>query len=1564
MSGSRRVCVSRVGKSTLHQSERTLQSKKVIEKAAMNTSDSRLSTPDAQGLYDPRNEHDACGMGLVASIRGEKSHEIIRKGLEVLINLTHRGAAGCDPETGDGAGILIQIPHAFFARECAELGFKLPEAGAYGVAMCFLPVEKHERLLCEGIMESIVKEEGLTLLGWRDTPINGDAAGRVARASQPYIQQLFVGAPDGMDEDAFERLLYRVRRRAENEVVDSEIEDKDTFYIPSFSCRTIVYKGLMLAPQIEKFYYELANPLVKSALCLVHQRFSTNTFPSWKLAHPYRYVAHNGEINTVRGNVSWMNARQSVLASPNYDGQIDKLFPVIMPRGSDSASLDNAVEFLFQSGRSLPHVMAMLIPEAWAGNPDMDEEKRAFYEYHASLMEPWDGPAAMAFTDGRIIGATLDRNGLRPGRYIVTKDDLVVLASEAGVLEVPAEDIRKKGRLQPGRMFLVDTVQKRIISDDEIKKQLSSRQPYGEWIKQQQVTLDHLPEPSRVIATNPETLLRRQRAFGYSEEDLKIILAPMGAKGEEPIGSMGTDVPLACLSDRPQPLFNYFKQLFAQVTNPPIDPIREELVMSLISYIGTERNILDETPENCHTLKLPHPILTNRDLEKLRRVSSGDLLATTLPALFRAEDGEKGLKHALDDLSNRAAHAVNSGYTLLILSDRGVDPTYAPVPSLLAMAAVHNRLVREKTRTQVALIIESGEPREVMHFALLIGYGASAINPYLAFETLHDLKRTGLLPENISGDYAEKNFIKGINKGLLKTFSKMGISTLQSYRGAQVFEAVGLNKALVSAYFSGTASRIEGVGLDVLSKEAQLKHTYAFQPFTDSETDLVVGGHYQYREGGEYHLLNPLTISKLQHAVRQNNPATFQEYTDLLDEQSRNLCTLRGLLKLKYAEKPIPIEEVEPAKEIVKRFTTGAMSFGSISQEAHETLAIAMNRIGGMSNTGEGGEDEARFKRDANGDLRRSAVKQVASGRFGVTANYLVNADELQIKMAQGAKPGEGGQLPGHKVDENIARIRHSIPGVGLISPPPHHDIYSIEDLAQLIYDLKNVNPKARIAVKLVSEVGVGTVAAGVSKAHADVVLISGDNGGTGASPLSSIKHAGLPWELGLAETQQVLLLNDLRSRIKVQTDGKLQTGRDVVIAALLGAEEFGFATMPLISLGCIMMRKCHLNTCAVGIATQDPVLRARFQGQPEHVINFFFFIAEQMRQHMAKLGFRTVNEMVGHVDRIDASVADVHWKAKGIDLSSILYAPTLPSRVARHCVQAQDHGLSAALDHALIAKAAPALESKTPVTGNFAIRNVHRTVGAMLGGEIARRYGSAGLPDGTIRYKFKGSAGQSFGAFVPSGVTLELEGDSNDYLGKGLSGGRIIAYPPKTSSFLPEQSILVGNVVLYGATTGEVFLNGIAGERFAVRNSGATAVVEGVGDHGCEYMTNGTVVVLGKTGRNFAAGMSGGIAYVYDDRGDFPARRCNKVSVDLEPLVLAEDVARVRGFLERHRDYTGSPRAAWILEHWADAQPRFIKVFPHEYKRVLGFPRAESVYCAPTNSSPLVTATAEVQHG
>jgi glutamate synthase (NADPH/NADH) large chain len=1529
--------------------------------------------PPAQGLYHPAQEHDACGIGFVANIRGQKSHDIISKGIQVLLNLAHRGACGCDAETGDGAGILLQIPHQFFLRECGKLGFALPQPGAYAVGMTFLPVEKHERLQCEGILERIIREEGLTVLGWRDTPCFGDTIGRVARGSQPYIQQIFVDCGRFSDEDTFERKLYVVRKRAENEIAGSGIEDASVFHIPSLSCRTIVYKGLLLASQITNFYKELSDPDVTSALCLVHQRFSTNTFPSWQRAHPYRYIAHNGEINTLKGNVNWMHARQSLLQSPLLGDDVSKLFPIIAPDGSDSANFDNAVELLVQSGRSLPHAMAMLIPEAWAGNPHMKPEKRAFYEYHACMMEPWDGPAAIAFTDGRSIGAILDRNGLRPGRYVVTHDEHVIMASEAGVLDVEPELVKMKGRLQPGKMFLVDTVEGRIVPDKEIKQRLASRQPYAQWLKEHQITIDQLPAPTRMHHPDAETLLRRQRAFGYSDEDLRMILGPMASKGEEPVGSMGTDTPLACLSDRPQSLFNYFKQLFAQVTNPPIDPIREEIVMSLASYIGAERNILSEEPENCHMLKLAHPILTNIELEKLRRVSTGDLLAITLPALFRVGEGADGLKRALDELCQRASLAGKAGYTLLIISDRGVNKDYAPIPSLLALAAVHNLLVKEETRTQVALITESGEPREVMHFALLSGYGASAINPYLALETIESLSRRDDLAVGTTPELAVKHFIKSTNKGLLKTFAKMGISTLQSYQGAQVFEAIGLNSELVNSYFAGTASRLEGIGLDVLAREAQMKHEHAFRPLSDSETELAVAGTYHQRVNGEYHLLNPQTISKLQQSVRQGSAQTFQEYTDLIDQQSSNMATLRSLMKFKKSVQPVPIEEVEPAKEIVKRFTTGAMSFGSISKEAHETLAIAMNRIGGKSNTGEGGEDEARFNPDANGDLRRSAVKQVASARFGVTANYLVNADELQIKMAQGAKPGEGGQLPGHKVDEVIARIRHSIPGVGLISPPPHHDIYSIEDLAQLIYDLKNVNPRARIAVKLVAEVGVGTVAAGVAKAHADVVLISGDSGGTGASPLSSIKHAGIPWELGLAETQQVLLLNDLRGRIRVQTDGKLQTGRDVAIAALLGAEEFGFATAPLVAMGCVMMRKCHLNTCSVGIATQDPVLRKQFQGQPEHVINFFFFLAEQVRQYMADLGFRKMDEMIGRVDMLDVEPAVNHWKASGLDLSAILYNPPVPSRVARRCVAPQDHGLEQALDHQLIASSRAAIETLTPVEIKLPIRNVHRSVGTMLSGEIARRHGSSGLPDDTIRVQLDGSAGQSLGAFLAKGVTLTLEGDANDYVGKGLSGGRLIVYPPQRSTFPPEKNILIGNVALYGATSGEAFFNGVAGERFAVRNSGATAVVEGVGDHGCEYMTRGIVLVLGACGRNFAAGMSGGIAYVFDEYGDFTEKRCNLDSVDLEPLAETQgvqlaggkpaDAALVKDLVAQHLALTESPRAAWILDNWAEALTRFIKVFPHEHKRVLGVSRRRKPYI-PAPPVDVLLRAEQVQHG
>ncbi len=1500
--------------------------------------------PEAQGLYDPSLERDACGIGFVVNIKGEKSHEIILKGIQILLNLLHRGACGCDPETGDGAGVLIQIPHAFFARECSQIGFTLPNPGEYGVGMVFLPVERHERLICEGIVERIVREEGLSVLGWRDTPIDVDSIGRIARVSQPYIEQVFIQHALGMDEDALERKLYVIRKRAEAEIAATDLHDKSFFYIPSLSARTIVYKGLLLAPQISRFYKELSDPEVVSALCLVHQRFSTNTFPTWQLAHPFRYLCHNGEINTLRGNVNWMYARQSILSSPLFGEDLKKIFPICSPGGSDSAMIDNAVEMLALSGRSLPHVMAMLIPEAWGGDPSMADQKRAFYEYHASLMEPWDGPAAIAFTDGRVIGATLDRNGLRPARYWVMHDDTVILASETGVLPVKPEDVRFKGRLQPGRMFLVDTVQGRIVPDEELKQTLASRQPYGQWIKENQVTLDMLPDPPRWHPTDFDSILQRDRAFGYTDEDLKFMLGPMATEGLEPVGSMGCDTPLACLSDKPQPLFNYFKQLFAQVTNPPIDPIREELVMSLASFIGTERNILAETPQHCHTLKLEHPILTNYDLEKLRRVSWGDFLATTLPTLFRVDGGEKELERALDSLCRRASLAIKNGYTLLILSDRGVDEEYAAIPSLLALTAVHNHLVREKTRTQVALIVESGEPREVMHFALLIGYGASAINPYLAIETIEDMHRRGFFAAGVTFETALKSYKKSINKGLLKVFSKMGISTLQSYRGAQIFEAIGLNKSVVEKYFTGTASRVEGIGLDVIAREAKLKHDFAFRPLTDSDNELAVGGNIQYRANGEYHLFNPTTISKLQHAVRQDSAETYREYAAAVNDQAKHLATLRGLMNFRFSRRPVPIEEVEPAAEIVKRFTTGAMSFGSISKEAHETLAIAMNRIGGRSNTGEGGEDEERFHDD-----RRSAIKQVASGRFGVTTNYLVNADELQIKVAQGAKPGEGGQLPGHKVDEVVARIRHSIAGVQLISPPPHHDIYSIEDLAQLIYDLKNVNPRAQISVKLVAEVGVGIVAAGVAKAHSDLVLISGHDGGTGASPITAIRHSGIPWELGLSETQQVLVMNDLRGRIRVQVDGKLQTGRDVMIGALLGAEEFGFATAPLVAMGCIMMRKCHLNVCPVGIATQHPELRKKFAGAPEHVIRFFFFVAEEVRELLAQLGLRTLSEAVGRVDYLEMKDAVDHWKARGLDFSSILYSPPVPGRVARRCVTSQDHGLDRALDYKLIDHATQAIETGTPVEFKLPIRNVHRTVGAMLSGEVAKRHGSKGLPDDTIRFHFTGSAGQSFGAFLAKGVTLTLEGDANDYVGKGLSGGRIVIYPPRTSTFVAEENMLVGNVVLYGATSGEAFFNGMAGERFAVRNSGATAVVESVGDHGCEYMTNGLVIVLGAAGRNFAAGMTGGFAFVLDETGEFAKVRCNRAGVDLEPVTDPADIRKLSDLILRHANLTGSPRAKWVLENWDALLPKFLKVFPHEYKRVLGIPRMAERAPAPT---------------
>src|SRR5262245_52393379 len=1491
--------------------------------------------PPKQGLYDPQFEKDSCGVGFVANIDGTRSNQIIHQALEVLLHLSHRGACGCDSEMGDGVGILLQIPHEFLLRECQKLGWSLPGSGHYGVGTVFLPREPKTHQECQSLFERIIEEEGQQLLGWRDVPVESKALGQKAREAEPVIRQIFVGRGPGLESEAqFERKLYVIRRRVATLVENSGLAQADHFYVCSLSCVTLIYKGLLMAPQIPAFYQDLADSSVQSCLALVHSRFSTNTFPSWKLAHPYRYLAHNGEINTLRGNRNWMRARSQSLSSDLFGDDLKKLSPILTETGSDSATIDNALEFLIAGGRSLPHAVMMLIPEAWNKDIHLDPDRQGFYEYHACLMEPWDGPAAIAFTDGKRIGAVLDRNGLRPARYIVTKDGLVVMASEVGVLNIPSDRILYKGRLQPGKIFLVDTVEQRIIDDAELKSRITRQKPYRQWVEANKIDLHHLPEPPRVHELNPHSLLVRQQAFGYTVEDLRLLMAPMAKDGEEAVGSMGTDTPLAVLSNRPQLLYNYFKQLFAQVTNPPIDSIREEMVMSLESYIGSEQNLLAETPEHCRMLKLPCPVLTNAELERVRHLSLRDFRAITLPMIFPVAAGPSGLADALESLCQRASQAVREGYSILVLSDRGLDRDQVPIPSLLATSAVHHHLIREGTRTKAGLVVESGEAREVMHFALLIGYGAGAINPYLAFETMADMVRQNLFDAEMTVEKSSKNYIKSINKALLKIIAKMGISTIQSYRGAQIFEAIGLNTLLVEKYFTGTPSRLEGIGVEVLARECLSRHRKAYPEERVNNPLLEVGGQYQWRREGEFHLFNPETVAKLQVAVRQSSFKTFREKSELINNQSKNLCTLRGLLKFKKGN-PIPLDEVEPAREIVKRFATGAMSFGSISKEAHENLAIAMNRIGGKSNTGEGGEDPARYQRDANGDWRRSAIKQVASARFGVTTEYLVNADDLQIKMAQGAKPGEGGQLPGHKVDKFIAKVRHSTPGVGLISPPPHHDIYSIKDLAQLIYDLKNANSQARISVKLVAEVGVGTVAAGVAKAHADVVLISGHDGGTGASPLTSIKHAGIPWELGLAETQQVLVMNDLRGRIVVQTDGQLKTGRDVAIAALLGAEEFGFSSAPLVASGCIMMRKCHLNTCPVGVATQDPILRKKFSGKPEHVINFFFYVAEELREIMAELGFRTLPEMVGHSELLDMQDAIDHWKARGLDFSSILYKPDVPKRIATHCVTSQDHGLEKVLDVQLIEECRGAIGHQAPMELNLPIRNSDRTVGAMLSGEIARRYGNTGLPEDTIRIKFTGSAGQSFGAFLAKGVTLTLEGDANDYVGKGLSGGRLVIYPPQESIFSPEDNILIGNTVLYGATGGEAYFRGIAGERFAVRNSGAHAVVEGVGDHGCEYMTGGVAVVLGKAGRNIAAGMSGGIAFVLDEEGVFPSL-CNRSMVDLEQVHKPHDVDLLQALVENHRRLTGSSPAQYVLENWDTLLPKFVKVMPIDYRRVL----------------------------
>jgi glutamate synthase (NADPH/NADH) large chain len=1503
--------------------------------------------PEAQGLYDPRHEHDACGVGFVVDLKGRKSPTIVQNGLQILLNLHHRGASGAERNTGDGAGILMQIPHRFFAEVCDGAGFELPDAGQYGVGVVFLPNDPGSRAACEHLFEQVVRDEGQTFLGWREVPTYNGTLGPTAQRSQPVIKQLFIGRnpndPMCATDEGFERRLYIIRRRARHDVRRLEIPEKANFYIPSLSSRTIVYKGMLNPDQMTQFYPDLLDDRVESALALVHSRFSTNTFPNWSRAHPYRMIAHNGEINTLRGNVNWMHARESMFASKLFGDDLKKCIPVVDTEGSDSGMFDNVLELLVLAGRSLPHAMMMMIPEPWSNHESMSQAKKDFYEFHGCLMEPWDGPASVAFTDGIRIGATLDRNGLRPSRYYVTKDDLVVMASEVGVLDIPPERVIKKGRLQPGRMFLVDTSQGRIIGDDEIKQEMANAAPYGTWLKENLVKLADLPAAPNVIEPDHETVLRRQEAFGYTTEDLKVLVAPMANDGVEPNGSMGTDTPLAVLSNRPQLLYNYFKQLFAQVTNPPVDAIREEIIMAVDTAIGPEGNLLEPTPASARQIGLPTPVLRNAELERLRALdgsaASHKFKSITLPMLFDISAGGEGLKKGIEALRAAASKAIADGHDILILSDRGHDHDRAPIPALLATAAVQHHLLREGSRTRVGLVVESGEPREVHHFALLLGYGASAINPYLAFESLYDMARHGMLNGGNKPDIdkAEQKYVKAVAKGIVKVCSKMGISTIQSYHGAQVFEAIGLNTAFIDEYFTWTASRVGGIGIEEIATEIKERHHRAFPERPLPSDTLDPGGQYQYRRNGEFHLFNPLTIHKLQQACRTNDYATFKEYSKLIDDQSKNLATLRGLMELKSTRPPVPIEEVEPIEAILKRFKTGAMSYGSISKEAHETLAIAMNRIGGKSNTGEGGEDPARFTPDANGDSRRSAIKQVASGRFGVNSYYLVNADEIQIKMAQGAKPGEGGQLPGSKVYPWIAKVRYSTPGVGLISPPPHHDIYSIEDLAQLIHDLKNANPRARISVKLVAEVGVGTIAAGVAKAHADLVLISGHDGGTGASPLTSIKHAGIPWELGLAEAHQVLVLNNLRSRIVVETDGQLKTGRDVVVGALLGAEEFGFSTAPLVSVGCILMRVCHLNTCPVGVATQDPALRAKFTGSPDHAVNFMRFVATEVRELMAKLGFRTLNEMVGRTDCIEMKQAVDHWKAKGLDFSKILYQPEVGPEVGRYKTEQQEHGLATSLDMATILPLCkPAIERGEKVSARLPIKNVNRVVGTITGSEVTRKYGADGLPDDTINLHFTGSAGQSFGAFLPRGMTMTLEGDANDYLGKGLSGGRLIVFPPKTSTFVAEENILIGNVALYGATSGEAFIRGVAGERFCVRNSGASAVVEGVGDHGCEYMTGGRVVILGPTGRNFAAGMSGGVAYVLDDEARSFAKRCNPEMVSLSKLEDPAEIQLIHGLITRHAQLTGSARAAEILASWKQLVPSFVRVMPNDYRRVL----------------------------
>ena len=1497
----------------------------------------RLSgPPPKQGLYDPAFEHDACGVGFLVNVHGKKSHGIVSDALTILRNLDHRGACGCEINTGDGAGILMQIPDKFLRRVCGEAGMRLPAVGRYGVGVVFTSPDPAAIVAGQKVFDRIVTEQGLVLLGWREMPTDHSSLGATARASEPAIRQVFVGCPEGeLDVAAFERKLYIVRKIASNLIRLDGVDP--SWFVASLSSQTLVYKGMLMPAQVDAYFPDLLDPDVESALALVHSRFSTNTFPSWDRSHPYRYIAHNGEINTLRGNVGRMHARQALLTSELFGEDLPKTFPVINANGSDSAMFDNCLELLTLAGRSLPHAIMMMIPEPWELHETMPDDKRAFYEFHSCLMEPWDGPASIAFTDGTIIGAILDRNGLRPSRYWVTKDGVVIMASEAGVLPVAPERIEQKGRLQPGRMFLVDTKAGRIVADEEIKSGIIREHPYREWLDANHVLLKDLPKPPHEHLPDHDTILHRQHAFGYTFEDQRVILGPSARDGVQPLGSMGTDTPLAVLSDRPVLLYSYFKQLFAQVTNPPIDPIREEIVTSTVTMLGSEANLLDPTPVSCRMIKLDSPIINNSELEQIRHVEREGFHSITIPILFDAAGGAGALAHAMDALCAAADAAIKDGKNIFILSDRGVNAQKAAIPALLAISGLHHHLIREGTRTLVSLVLESGEPREVHHFALLIGYGASAINPYLAFESLDDMIRQGLLT-GIDHKTAIKNYLKASIKGVVKTMAKMGISTIQSYRGAQIFEAIGLHHSVIDTYFSWTPSRVEGADLEAIATELLRRHERAFPPRGGNvNPTLDSGGEYQWRAEGEEHLFNPETIHSLQQAVRTGDYEVYKKYAALVNDQDRKHFTLRGLLEFRDAT-PVPIEEVESAAQIMKRFKTGAMSYGSISQEAHEALAIAMNRIGGKSNTGEGGEDAERFTwTNEAGDSKNSAIKQVASGRFGVTSHYLSNAREIQIKMAQGAKPGEGGELPGKKVYPWVAKTRGTTPGVGLISPPPHHDIYSIEDLAELIHDLKNANRRARISVKLVSEVGVGTIAAGVAKAHADVVLISGFDGGTGASPLSSIKHAGMPWELGVAETHQTLVLNNLRSRITVETDGQLKTGRDVAVAALLGAEEFGFATAPLVTLGCVMMRVCHQNTCPVGVATQNPKLRKNFTGDPAHTVHFMRFVAEELREIMARLGFRTVQEMIGRTEKLEARKAVTHWKASGLDLSPILHQPSVGPEVGRYCQIEQDHGLEKSLDlSVLLDICTPAIERGEKVRATVSVCNINRVVGTIVGNEVTRKYGVDGLPDETIHLHFQGSAGQSFGAFVPPGMTLEIEGDANDYLGKGLSGGRLLVYPPAGSTFVAEDNIIIGNVALYGATRGEVFIRGMAGERFGVRNSGVHAIVEAIGDHGCEYMTGGRVVVLGATGRNFAAGMSGGVAYILDEDGDFAARRCNKAMVDIEKVEDPAEADDLHAFIERHATLTGSSRAKAVLAKWEANLPKFVKVMPKDYKRVL----------------------------